>query len=141
MRYLAWCVLPFSAAVFLACKLSWWWLCWPLAAACLVLLVPVLLRAFSRQIPVALSLAGLCLGFLWFGLFTAVVVLPTRNLHEKSSGFTGVVESYPQDYTGGMAVTVSMESGLAWGKRARVWLDGGDIGQEMDDEIREFLRK
>lgn len=135
MRYLAWCALPFSAAVLLACKLPWWWLCWPLAAVCLVLLVPVLLRAFSRRVPVALSLAGLCLGFLWFGLFTAVVVLPAQNLREKSSGFTGVVESYPQDYTGGMAVMVRMESGLAEGKRVWVWLEDSYLWLAPGDRL------
>ena len=135
MRYLAWCVLPFSAAVFLACKLSWWWLCWPLAALFLVLLVPFALRESRQRVRLSLTAAGLCLGFLWFGLFTAVVVLPTRNLHEKSSGFTGVVESYPQDYSGGMAVTVRMESGLARGKRVWVWLDDGYLWLKPGDRL------
>ena len=135
MRYLAWCALPFSAAVFLACKLSWWWLCWPLAALFLVLLVPFALREGRQRVRLSLAAAGLCLGFLWFGLFTAVVVLPARHLHEKLSGFTGVVESYPQDYTGGMAVTVRMESGLAEGRRVWVWLEDDYLWLEPGDRL------
>ncbi len=122
MRYLVWFALPFCAAVFLACKLPVWWLCWCLGLLAALALFPLRLKGRKRRTALSLAAAGVCLGFLWFGVYTAAVALPALECDGRQSAFTAEVETYPEAQSSGVTVLARMESGTAEGKRVLLWL-------------------
>ena len=123
MRYLAWFALPFCAAAFLSCKLPVWQFVWPLAGLCAFALVPVLLARGRHTRRLALLSVGACLGFLWFGGYTAVVAQPAQDCDGLESGFTAVVNCYPEETPYGVSVSLRMESGSAQGMVVQTYLD------------------
>lgn len=135
MRYLAWTVLPFCGAVFLGCKLPHGWLCWSLGALCLVLGIAAVLREHPRRVQRALLALGACLGFVWFGLYTAVAVEPVNAMDGKESAFTATVASYPSEESWGTSVFLRMDSGLGEGARVYAMLDGTYSALKPGDQL------
>lgn len=124
MRYLSWTILPFGAAVFLACKLPLWWLCLPMAAVSLCLLLSIKGREHPHRVRQMLVCLGCCLGFAWFGLYTTVNVIPVIPMTEKETAFTATVVSYPV-YDGELTtLSLCMEDTSARDRRIYAQLKG-----------------
>lgn len=115
MRYLAWTALPFSAAVFLCCILPAWWLCWVMAAACLLIALPVIMHKKRDRLRYILLTIGVGVGCLWFGVFTAANALPKEKYDGQEIGFTATVISYPVEEDWGVTFALRMDSGSAQG--------------------------
>ncbi len=122
MRYLLWFVLPFSCAVFLGALLPLWWLSFVLAGAAAVLFLILLICCRQKTLP-RLIAAGIFLGLLYFGAYTAVVAQPQWELGDRETAFTATVVSYPTETNYGIALLVHMDSGAAQGYRVRVYLE------------------
>lgn len=138
MRYLAWFALPFCSALLLGCLLPVGWLVWPLGGlfALLAVLPALLSRPVRRgRVLLALAAAGAGLGFCWFGLHQAAVVVPLRALDGQTSGFTAQVAAYPSQTDYGVSVLLRVESGAAQGRRVQVYLEDWYRGLKPGDQL------
>lgn len=122
MRYLAWFALPLCAALLIGCLLAEWWLCWPLAAAALLLAVMVWARKPQWRTKGVLLLGGAMAGFCWFGLYFALLVRPTLAMDGVTTAFTAEIVTAPVETDYGAAVELRLCSGPGAGMKARTYL-------------------
>lgn len=122
MRILAWFLLPFCGAIALGCYMEPWWICWMLAPASLIACIAFSRKKGKQWSAATLAAAGALVGFLWFGIYTAVELGPIQPFVGKESAFSAVVTAYPRTYAGGVEVQIEVEQGMAEGHQALLFL-------------------
>ena len=122
MRYLVWFALPFAASALLACNLPAWWLCWPVLGLSLAVGLVLRMALDKGRAAVTLVCAGVSAAMLWFGVYTAAMVLPVETLHGQTAGFTATVTAYPEETDYGCKVRVRLDSGEVTGAKAVLYL-------------------
>ncbi len=135
MRILAWLLLPFCGAIALCCSMKPWWLCWVFVLVSLTACVVVSRKKSVRRKMGALAAVGAMLGFVWFGLYTAVELRPVEGFAGKESAFSAVVAAYPRACAGGLEVPVTIDSGMGKGHRALLYLEEAASELAPGDQI------
>ena len=132
MRVLAMFSGAFSAAIFTACYLLTSRTSILLGAATGVLCLLFYRCIRSEADPVRrcrIVLTGLCIGFLWYGLWTMAWVDPVRELDGHSQMLTGEVMATPRESGNRYVVTVRMTNSQP--NHAKVLLYGDESAAEL----------
>ena len=109
MRYLTWILLPFCAAAFLAVYVvpNDWWM--TAGFASLILSALSLFAQGRTRTKAVLTMVGLCLGFLWCGVYQMIWCAPARAYIGENRTVSACVTGYPQETAYGASVTVRIQ--------------------------------
>ena len=135
MRRLVWGLLPFCAAVFLGVYLvpDGWYV--TVGIACLLLSVAALFCQGRVRAKVLMTAIGLCLGFLWCGVYHALWCAPAEVYFGEDRSFSARIVSYPEETAYGASVTARIQSESGRSFPAYLYLSEGYEELTLGDEI------
>lgn len=135
MRRLAWALLPFCTAVFLAVYLipDDWHL--TVGIACFLLSSAGLFCRGRWRVRVLLTMLSLCLGFVWCSVYQMIWCTPARAYIGEVRSFTACVIDYPKETDYGVSVTVQIQSETGRPFRACLYLNEDYDPLTLGDEI------
>lgn len=135
MRRLAWALLPFCTAVFLAVYLvpDDWHL--TLGIVCILLSVAGLFCKGKTRTRILCTALGLGIGFAWCGGYQMVWCAPARAYIGEQKSFSAWVVSYPGETDYGASVTVEIQPKTGRAFRACLYLSEGDKEITLGDQI------
>lgn len=135
MRYLTWILLPFCAAAFLAVYVvpNDWWM--TAGFASLILSALSLFAQGRTRTKAVLTMVGLCLGFLWCGVYQMIWCAPARAYIGETRTVSACVTGYPQETAYGASVTVRIQPEEGRAFRACLYLSEGWEELTLGDQI------
>ena len=135
MRYLTWILLPFCAAAFLAVYVvpNDWWM--TAGFASLILSALSLFAQGRTRTKAVLTMVGLCLGFLWCGVYQMIWCAPARAYIGENRTVSACVTGYPQETAYGASVTVRIQPEEGRAFRACLYLSEGWEELTLGDQI------
>lgn len=131
MRSLCWCLVPFSAAIFIAVYLLPESFLFPAGIFCAFFLMLSLPFHRKTRRRIFLAALGLLLGFLWTGCYNQLFRVPAHALSQPEiQEYSATVLNFPQPTSRGASLLVQLEEGSKvqlYGDHEFLSLQPGDV--------------